>query len=102
MSKIGATTERSRHLPIDKVGPENLRQSFCYHTHHLTKAIDVHFCLNSFSTPSSMHIFVKHIALVEIHPIVQSFSDSESECTSSSSPLCFLFILPGLVRGDCG
>ena len=43
MSKIGATTERSRHLPIDKVGPENLRQSFCYHTHHLTKAKDVHY-----------------------------------------------------------
>ena len=38
MSKIGATVEIFRHLPIDKVGPENLRQSLCYHAHHLTKA----------------------------------------------------------------
>ena len=43
MSRIGATTERSGHLPIDKVGPENLRQPLCYHAHHLTKAKDVHF-----------------------------------------------------------
>ena len=57
MSKIGVTTERFRHLPIDKVGAENLRQPFCYHTHHLTKAKDVHFPpLNSFLTPSSSHI----------------------------------------------
>ena len=100
MSKIGATVEIFQHLPIDKVGAENLRQPFCYHAHHLTKAKDVHcFAWVLFEHPQVSTFLLQ---LVEILPAVQSFSDSESECTSSSSPLCFLFILPGLVRGDCG
>ena len=56
MSKIGATVEIFQHLPIDKVGAENLRQSLCYHAHHLTKAKDVH-CLPEFF----LNIFAKHI-----------------------------------------